>query len=87
MTRSEVTSLSPALAIARVTAPGLIWRASCLRPRSQTGEPGCTRAPRGVMKYPTRQRAIVAALRRAREAAGVSQCQLSEKRSMSARCT
>lgn len=31
------------------------------------------------MKYPARQRAIVSALRRAREAAGLSQRQLSEK--------
>ena len=31
------------------------------------------------MKYPARQRAIVAALRKAREAAGLSQRQLSEK--------
>ena len=31
------------------------------------------------MKYPARQRAIVAALRKARDAAGLSQRQLSEK--------
>ncbi|HEV2270571.1 MAG TPA: helix-turn-helix transcriptional regulator [Steroidobacteraceae bacterium] len=31
------------------------------------------------MKYPARQRAIVAALRKAREVAGLSQRQLSEK--------
>jgi ribosome-binding protein aMBF1 (putative translation factor) len=31
------------------------------------------------MKYPARQRAVVAALRKAREAAGLSQRQLSEK--------